>query len=112
MTEVPQSNEDPNIPIDDDRNRPIHVAAAGGDENWVCKELNRGAKVDVENYLGWTPLMMATRNGHLKVATLLLQYKADATKKNKFGEWKQKQSQQDLVFTLFGQQQMAFKCEA
>lgn len=77
---------DPNVPVDDDRNRNIHMAAAHGDENWILLEIERGAKVDIENYLGWTPLMMAVRNGHYKVASILLQHRADATKKNKFGK--------------------------
>lgn len=79
------TKEDPNRPIDDDRNRAIHVAAATGNTEGVVKELLRGAKVDAENYLGWTPLMMAARNGHMNTAGVLLQYKADVTRKNKFG---------------------------
>lgn len=89
MTDIkPILCDDPNIPIDDDRNRRIHVAAAHGDKDSVMKEIEKGAKVDVENYLGWTPLMMAVRNGHSEVVTFLLEHKADATKKNKFGEAK------------------------
>lgn len=89
MTEVTNAcnfSDDPNSPIDDDRNRPLHLAAASGDEKWLERELLRGAKIDVENYLGWTPLMMATRNGHYNVAAVLLNTRADATRKNKFGE--------------------------
>lgn len=78
--------DDPNIPIDDDRNRNIHVAAANGDEEWVVREIEKGAKVDTENYLGWTPLMMAVRNGHHKVTSILLEHRADATRKNRFGK--------------------------
>lgn len=87
MTDQILKIKDPNIPVDDDRNRNIHIAAARGDEALVKKEIQRGAKVDIENYLGWTPLMMAVRNGHYKVTSLLLQHRADATRKNKFGKY-------------------------
>lgn len=73
-------------PTDDDRNTDLHYAAANGNVDEVQNELSSGQKVDAENYLGWTPLMMAVRKGHYKVVTLLLDHRADATRKNHFGK--------------------------
>ncbi|KAJ8968709.1 hypothetical protein NQ314_002164 [Rhamnusium bicolor] len=71
--------------IDDDKNTSLHHSAALGREEDVKKDLETEPKIDVENYLGWTPLMMACKNGHLNIVKLLLEHRADATKKNKFG---------------------------
>ncbi|KAJ8961271.1 hypothetical protein NQ318_008956 [Aromia moschata] len=70
--------------IDDDKNTKLHYYAALGEEEKLVKQLETVQKVDVENYLGWTPLMMACKNGHLNVVNLLLHHRADASKKNRF----------------------------
>ncbi|XP_018567205.1 ankyrin-1-like [Anoplophora glabripennis] len=70
--------------IDDDKNTKLHYSAAVGKEE-LLKDLESEQKIDTENYLGWTPLMMACRNGHLNAVELLLNHRADATKKNKYG---------------------------
>lgn len=75
------------IIIDDDKNTKLHYSAAAGKEEELLKDLENEQKVDVENYLGWTPLMMGCRNGHINVVQLLLKCGADATKKNKYGEF-------------------------
>lgn len=73
-------------PTDDDRNTNLHYAAANGNVEEILNELSHGQKIDAENYLGWTPLMMAVRKGQYKAAVTLLDHKADATKKNYFGK--------------------------
>lgn len=73
--------------IDDDKNIKLHYSAAAGDEEELLKDLENEPKIDIENYLGWTPLMMACRNGHLNIVQLLLNHRADATKKNKYGKF-------------------------
>ncbi|RZC36906.1 Folate carrier and/or Ank 2 domain containing protein, partial [Asbolus verrucosus] len=71
--------------VDDDNNTKLHYAAALGNYEEAQKEIAFGRKLDSENYLGWTPLMMAIRNGNMAIVTLLLERGADATKRNKFG---------------------------
>ena len=56
---------------------PLHLAAEAGDARLVAQLLRRGAKVDVRsNYVSawtdaYTPLAIAVRKGHGKVARLL-----------------------------------------
>ncbi|XP_074031136.1 nuclear factor NF-kappa-B p105 subunit [Leptinotarsa decemlineata] len=74
-----------NLLTDDDHNTELHYAAANGRDGAITKELLKKHTIDAENYLGWTPLMMACRNGHLSTVQLLLKLSADASKKNKYG---------------------------
>lgn len=77
------------VTVDDDQNTLLHYAAALGNYKKVEEELAKGHKKDPENYLGWTPLMMAVRNCQHHVINLLLdheKYRSDATKTNKYGE--------------------------
>ncbi|CAH0555234.1 unnamed protein product [Brassicogethes aeneus] len=86
MTELTDTTSKNKVEIiDDDKNTKLHYGCVLGNKERVLKELEKCLKVDIENYLGWTPLMMACRNGHLEIVKLLLDKKADATKKNKFG---------------------------
>lgn len=71
--------------IDDDKNTELHYAAASGDVDAVMNLLTNCSKIDLENYLGWTPMMMACRNGHVNIVKLLLEHRGDTTRKNKFG---------------------------
>ena len=45
----------------------------------------RGAALDKANSAGWTPLMHASRHGHVNVVSLLLQNKADINAQNRLG---------------------------
>lgn len=85
MTE--RVNYTSSFPTDDDRNTDLHYAAANGNLDKVINELSLGQKIDAENYLGWTPLMMAVRRGHWNVVQYLLEHRADATRKNFFGKF-------------------------
>lgn len=71
--------------VDDDKNTDLHYAAALGNEVEVLELIEDGHDVDPVNYLGWTPLLMATRNGHLKAVQYLIEFRADSTKQNLFG---------------------------
>ena len=73
--------------IDDDKNTKLHYAAALGNLEEIDKIIASKQKLDPENYLGWTPLMMAIRNANALAVDTLLIKGADATKKNKFGEF-------------------------
>ncbi|CAH1133993.1 unnamed protein product [Ceutorhynchus assimilis] len=54
----------------------------GGVATYLHKESNI---VDPANFCGWTPLMMAARNGHFETVKLLLQRGANCTLTNRFG---------------------------
>ncbi|XP_017783330.1 PREDICTED: ankyrin repeat and SAM domain-containing protein 6-like [Nicrophorus vespilloides] len=77
--------ENPKTTFDDDKNSELHFASSKGDLDAVTEGVEKGQKIDLENFAGWTPLMMATRNGHVEVVRYLLSKRADATKKNRFG---------------------------
>ncbi|KAK5646782.1 hypothetical protein RI129_005246 [Pyrocoelia pectoralis] len=70
--------------IDEDRNTSLHYLAAAGDLEKIKAELEN-SEIDPGNYLGWTPLMMAARYGHIDVIKYLLEIHADATRINSFG---------------------------
>ncbi|CAH1183181.1 unnamed protein product [Phaedon cochleariae] len=76
-------NNDKMALIDEDENTQMHYSAALGKTEDFDSSMT--GKLNVENYLGWTPLMMACRNGHVSTVKVLLDLSADATKKNKFG---------------------------
>ncbi|KAF5306367.1 hypothetical protein FQR65_LT07391 [Abscondita terminalis] len=71
--------------VDEDKNTNLHYAAARGDLESVTKEIENNHEIDPVNYLGWTPLMMATRYGHIDVIKYLLEKHADSTRMNLFG---------------------------
>ncbi|CAM9757168.1 unnamed protein product, partial [Sphacelaria rigidula] len=54
-----------------------HQAAGQGDAAQVKKYLKEGGAVDKRDGDGWTPCMMAVREGHLEVARLLLRAAAN-----------------------------------
>lgn len=72
--------------IDEDNNTLLHYAAGLDRAEIVERELMDGQKINAENYLGWTALMMAARNGHTKLVRSLIEYGADTTKRNKYGK--------------------------
>ena len=56
---------------------PLHAAAAGGAVAVVTLLLERGAQVDIRNWLGYTPLFMAAQRGYLPCVEALLAGGAD-----------------------------------
>ncbi|EFA03464.1 ankyrin repeat and SAM domain-containing protein 6 [Tribolium castaneum] len=71
--------------VDEDKNTKLHYAAALDNLEELEKIVTKKQKLDPENYLGWTPLMMAVKNSQAKAVDLLLCHGADASKKNNFG---------------------------
>lgn len=72
--------------IDDDKNTQLHYYAACGYMDRISRNLIDRQKIDIENYLGWTALMMACKNGHLDTVKLLLELGADPSRKNRFSK--------------------------
>ncbi|XP_044764678.1 uncharacterized protein LOC123321281 [Coccinella septempunctata] len=69
-----------------DKNSNLHFSAAFGMIDTMKQDLESSdQKIDAENFMGWTPLMMAIRNGHIEAVKLLLEKGADITRKNKLG---------------------------
>ncbi|VEN34906.1 unnamed protein product [Callosobruchus maculatus] len=71
--------------VDDDQNTTLHHIAAKGNVNEFKKEFSEDMRIDAANFLGWTPLMMACRNGHAEMVKHLLELRADASRSNHFG---------------------------
>lgn len=72
--------------IDDDRNTKLHYVAAQNDVDGIKAYLrNESQVIDPQNYMGWTPLMMACRRGHFEAVKCLLVHRANATIVNNFG---------------------------
>jgi len=73
--------------IDDDRNTKLHYVAAQNDVDGIKAYLrNESQVIDPQNYMGWTPLMMACRRGHFEAVKCLLVHRANATIVNNFGK--------------------------
>ncbi|XP_069476577.1 ankyrin repeat and SAM domain-containing protein 6 isoform X2 [Ambystoma mexicanum] len=70
---------------DEDGNTALQLAAAGGWEPLVRFLLRKGAAVESRNHCGWSPLMQATRFGHLDVSLILLENGADVNAQNRLG---------------------------
>ncbi|KAK9889132.1 hypothetical protein WA026_004401 [Henosepilachna vigintioctopunctata] len=69
-----------------DKNTNLHFSSAVGQIDTFSRDLEASdQKIDAENFMGWTPLMMAVRNGHIDIVKILLEKGADITKKNKLG---------------------------
>lgn len=64
----------------------LHLAARQG--NFAIAEIlvKSGAKVDIADNEGWTPLMRAASNANAQIVKLLIDAGADATKKNSINE--------------------------
>jgi len=74
----------------DSQELPLDRAAVNGK---VEVPIDHGAKVNVADNNGWTPLHTASHGGHLDVMKLLLRYGADAEARNKT-----KQNAEDIAF--------------
>jgi hypothetical protein len=67
------------------RCKPITFAAENGNLATLKKLLDAGADPDGDTSYGDTPLIIAIMNEHRDAVDLLLQYKADVNKTNRFG---------------------------
>lgn len=72
--------------IDNDKNTQLHYYGARGLTDRVSRDLVDRQKIDIENYLGWTSLMMACKNGYIEMVNTLLDLGADPSRKNRFGK--------------------------
>ena len=66
--------------VDADGNTALHLCVATADEETVRKLLYRGAKEDLPNKKGETPLLLAARAGNVDVVKRLLNMNAKVTK--------------------------------
>jgi ankyrin repeat protein len=57
---------------DDDGATALYLAALNGNDDVVKALINQGANVNVADHKGWTPLMSATKKGHLTTVQALL----------------------------------------
>ncbi|KAI8098411.1 uncharacterized protein B0P05DRAFT_521825 [Gilbertella persicaria] len=77
-----------NLDLADDENdgsTPLIYASCFGKLETVKFLLEVGAKVDVQDKIGWTALMWATTNGHSQIAQVLLEHSASFETKSKSG---------------------------
>jgi len=61
----------------------IHQAAVDGDIDQVKALLDKGEKINLENRMGWTPLMAAINNRQQPIAELLISRGADLNVKDR-----------------------------
>ncbi|XP_076271385.1 uncharacterized protein LOC143203129 [Rhynchophorus ferrugineus] len=72
--------------LDNDKNTKLHYLVSKGNEETILQYLGKEfPMIDSENYMGWTPLMMACRNGYISTTKILLEHHANATKVNRYG---------------------------
>lgn len=78
---------------DEDGDTILHFAAADNNIEILANYVKSGVNIDVQNHLGWTPLMVAVKKGYLKTTKFLLRLGASPTKRNGYGKyylWKKK----------------------
>lgn len=66
-------------------NRDLMAAATEGKASRVAEALAKGANVNVVDERGWTPLMMATWDGHERCVSILLEANADQSARQEHG---------------------------
>ena len=75
-----------NTPDFSTNERAIHIVAKDADLNWLAFLLQKGARVDVKDNQGNTPLMYAVRSSFLDGARLLIAKGAQVNASNASGE--------------------------
>ncbi|MFD1610202.1 ankyrin repeat domain-containing protein [Sphingomonas tabacisoli] len=66
--------------------RAIHMVVKDGDLNWLGFLIQKGARVDLKDNQGNTPLMVAARVGFVEGARLLIARSAQVNASNSLGE--------------------------
>jgi ankyrin repeat protein len=64
----------------------LHILTRGRDRGWLAFLLSKGARADVQNKTGDTPLILATQLGWVEGAELLLSVGANVDLPNRQGE--------------------------
>ncbi|KAI8897489.1 prosome, macropain 26S subunit, non-ATPase, 10, isoform CRA_c [Globomyces pollinis-pini] len=67
---------------DEDQRTILHWAVSGGHEDLLDYLIQKGMDVNLEDDSNWTPLMIATSTGNLKIVKKLLDCKADPKRNN------------------------------
>ncbi len=75
-----------NTRSDDTGETALHIVTARRDYDWLGYLLGKGAKADIADKKGATPLMLATQLGWSDGAQLLIQMKAQVDATNRSGE--------------------------
>ncbi|KAK4516734.1 uncharacterized protein ATC70_011712 [Mucor velutinosus] len=81
----PYLNLDASDDEENDGSTPLIYASCFGKLDIVKYLLQVGAKVDVQDKIGWTALMWATTNGHHHIVQALLEYSASSETKSASG---------------------------
>ncbi|EPB84196.1 hypothetical protein HMPREF1544_09059 [Mucor circinelloides 1006PhL] len=81
----PYLNLDASDDEENDGSTPLIYASCFGKLDIVKYLLQVGAKVDVQDKIGWTALMWATTNGHHQIVQVLLEYSASSETKSASG---------------------------
>jgi serine/threonine-protein phosphatase 6 regulatory ankyrin repeat subunit B len=63
----------------------LHIAAYSGREEIVNHLLEKGADINLGNDLGYTPLMVSSRQGYIKIVEILIEHNANINQIDKEG---------------------------
>lgn len=81
-----------------DESEILHSAARGDNLDVVQYLIKKGANVNKKNYIGETPLFIATRYGHINVVKYLIEEaNADLNIKNEYGETSLKKARSQVM---------------